>query len=62
MMVIRRLSDYFSLMIKFILESELNAGLSHVEVLVVSQEGLVKLVPSVVNHAQHIAVERVVQT
>ena len=32
------------------------------EVLVVGQEGLVNLVPSVVKHAEHIAVEAVVQT
>ena len=43
------------------LEGELYTGLCHVEVLVIGQEGLVNLVPSVVKHAQDILVERVVQ-
>ena len=44
------------------LESELYAGLSHVNVLVVGEPILLQAVVGVVKHALHILVEAVVQT
>ena len=46
----------------FILERELNAGLSHMYVLVIGEEVLLQTVEGVVKHAQHVAVECIVQT